>query len=113
MIRATLKRPALYQAIRGRLPAIRGSIRLNDTLAPDPGGSAYQAKGREGDMRDHVQHHGHNLSRHRQSLQSGNFRHVTPRDIDCCKFRTTKIYLNFIASYELAEFPSLQFNWNI
>lgn len=54
-------------------------------LVPDPDGSAYQAEGRRGDMRDHVQHHDHNLSRHRQPLQSGSFRHVTLRDIDCCK----------------------------
>lgn len=33
-VRAALNRPVLSQAIRGRLPAIREDIRLNDTLRP-------------------------------------------------------------------------------
>ncbi len=53
--------------------------------APDPDGSAYQAEGRKGDMRDRVQHHGHNLSFRWRSLQSGNFERAATPDIDCCK----------------------------
>ena len=51
-----------------------GSVRLNAPPTSDPGGSAYEPGGGRGDMRDHVQHHGANLSERadgRQAMKNG------------------------------------------